>query len=81
MPRELILYKTPTCSTCSMVMRRFDDAGLDYRVVNLEDEPDTAHDLRQAGFTQVPVIRWLGKLHTVVDLSAIIASAKEARTA
>jgi glutaredoxin len=81
MPNELIIYTTSDCSSCRMAKGRFAREGLEYREINVEEDEAAATELKQAGYTQAPVIRWRGRFHTIVDLSAVIKSVKEARAA
>lgn len=74
---KLKIYKTPECSTCGMVLRRLDKAGLPYRVVNVDEDPEAARRLKDAGMLQAPVFGWKGRLRTIAEFPQIEKELRE----
>ncbi|QDP45054.1 NrdH-like glutaredoxin [Microbacterium phage Stromboli] len=72
------LYTTPTCGTCKVAERRLDDAGVEFKKVDLTEHPDALLDIKErlgVEKVQLPVIGFEGELHTIVALRDIIRTA------
>lgn len=56
MPKNITIYTTNTCTYCGMVKRYLEMKGIDYEVVNLEEQPDRqAEALQKSGALTVPI--------------------------
>ena len=56
MGKKVTIFTTNTCAYCAMVKRYLDGKGVQYSVVNLDDEPHRqAEVLAKSGSLTVPV--------------------------
>lgn len=77
--QKLVVYSTPTCSTCRAAKRKLDALGIPYTPVDLTEDAEALERIKLALGTstvQVPLFRWKSTYSTIVDLPAIIAEAK-----
>lgn len=58
---KITVYTTNTCAYCSMVKRYLDAKGKEYKVVNLDDDPEKRQELfERTGAMTVPIIEFDG---------------------
>lgn len=81
MTNKLKIYKTPTCSTCSMVFRRLDAAELPYSIVDVTEDEAAAQRLKDAGMLMAPVFGWKGQLRTIAEFPTILRELGEQEAA
>ena len=56
MVKDITVFTTNQCSYCSMVKRYLDHKGLNYKVVNLDENPDQREKVFElSGASTVPV--------------------------
>ncbi len=53
---KIIVYSTANCSQCRMTYKALDRAGIEYEVIDLSQDIDTADKLREQGFRQAPIV-------------------------
>lgn len=55
---ELLIYSTDWCPDCRNLKRFLDGEGVDYREINIDDDPDAAEELVDAtGKRGIPYMR------------------------
>lgn len=59
---NITVYSTPRCPQCKMTMRRMSEKGIEYRHINLANEPKIADFLRERGHAQAPVVEVTGQV-------------------
>ncbi|NMM93345.1 glutaredoxin-like protein NrdH [Bifidobacterium oedipodis] len=91
---SVTIYSTSHCPQCAATKRQFSKLGIDYRDINLEEQPQVLEQLRAEGFHQAPVVvtddqSWCGyrpdlikqlaaTLNSQHDLAARVAAAANA---
>ena len=64
MDNVITMYSTTWCGYCRRLARQMDEAGISYRVVDLDDDP--SHDARiiakTGGYRTVPTLEVQGEL-------------------
>ena len=64
MDNVITMYSTTWCGYCRRLARQMDEAGISYRVVDLDDDP--SHDARiiakTGGYRTVPTLEVEGEL-------------------
>lgn len=69
---RVIIYTLPNCVQCNMTKRQFDNAGVAYEVVDLQDSPETAASFKEShGFTQAPIVYTAGDVWSGFKLERI----------
>ncbi len=54
--KKITVYTTNTCAYCSMVKKWLDSKGVEYSVVNLDEQPEMQkHVFEKSGALTVPV--------------------------
>jgi glutaredoxin-like protein NrdH len=53
---NIIVYSTPNCSQCRMTYKALDRVGIEYEVIDLSQDTDTADKFREQGFRQAPIV-------------------------
>ena len=53
---KITVYSTPGCTQCRMTYKALDRAGIEYEVIDLSQDTDTADKLREQGFRQAPIV-------------------------
>ncbi|CAK8054762.1 glutaredoxin-like protein NrdH [Eupransor demetentiae] len=53
---EVKVYTKNNCVQCKMTKKFLDQAGIGYEEFNIEEEPQYAQELKDAGFRQAPVV-------------------------
>ncbi|WP_431225305.1 redoxin NrdH [Serratia sp. L9] len=53
---SIIIYTKPDCVQCNATYRALDKQGIDYRVVDLTQDPQALSHVKSLGYQQVPVI-------------------------
>lgn len=52
----ITIYKTPSCAYCVMVQKLCDNKGIDYKLVDLEENVEKRQELREkTGAMTVPI--------------------------
>lgn len=52
----ITVYSKPSCVQCTATYRALDNAGIEYRVVDLSETPDAITIVQDLGYSQVPVV-------------------------
>ncbi|TDE88167.1 NrdH-redoxin [Occultella glacieicola] len=52
----ITIYTRPNCQACRLTRGPLDREGITYSVVNLDEHPDVAEQLREAGHQALPVV-------------------------
>ena len=53
---EITVYTKPACVQCNATYKALDKAGLDYRVVDITEEPEARDYVMALGYLQAPVV-------------------------
>lgn len=53
---RIIIYTKNNCVQCNATKNAMDKQGLDYQLVNLDQEPAAIETLKSLGYRQVPVV-------------------------
>ena len=53
---RIIIYTKNNCVQCTATKNAMDKQGLDYQLINLDQEPGEAETLKSLGYRQVPVV-------------------------
>lgn len=54
---KVIVYSKPSCVQCTATYRALDSKGVDYQVVNLEEQPtEVIERFKARGLMQAPVV-------------------------
>lgn len=53
---EITVYTKPACVQCNATYKALDKAGLEYRVVDITEEPDARDYVMALGYLQAPVV-------------------------
>jgi len=53
---DVVVYTTPNCPQCMTTKRMMDKKGIEYRVVDLAENPDKLEEFKEQGFTQAPIV-------------------------
>lgn len=56
------IYTKYNCVQCKMSKTLMDSLGIDYEVINVEDEPKYVDRLKSSGFKQLPVVEYNAEL-------------------
>lgn len=56
MTRQITLYSLPDCSQCRMTKRWLDRAGVEYKIVYLDQSPEDAAAVAALGYQRAPVV-------------------------
>ncbi|MDQ4095896.1 MAG: glutaredoxin family protein [Actinomycetota bacterium] len=64
MSDHVIVYTTPTCGPCRRLKRTLDEAGVPFREVDINSDPEVARRIEAAtgGYRIVPTVRVSGRL-------------------
>jgi len=79
----LTIYSTPSCAACRLTKNVLERAGAPFQVVDLEEHPEKADELRAAGHQALPVVelageQWSGfQLHRLRDAIALFEGTGE----
>lgn len=79
---EITLYSRNHCQQCTATKRKFQKHGIPFREINTSTDEKAAQFLRDAGFTEAPVVictdgrEWTGFRPDIIE-----AIAKEAENA
>ncbi|WP_289043420.1 glutaredoxin-like protein NrdH [uncultured Aliiroseovarius sp.] len=52
----ITVYSKPACVQCTATTRALDKRGLDYRIVDLTEDPNAMQEVTNMGYRQVPVV-------------------------
>lgn len=52
----ITVYSKPSCVQCTATYRALDNAGIEYRVVDLSTTPDALTFVQELGYMQAPVV-------------------------
>ena len=53
---EITVYTKPACVQCSAVFRALDNAGIEYRKVDISTDPEAREYVMALGYLQAPVV-------------------------
>ena len=53
----ITVYSKSFCVQCTATYRALDKAGLDYEIVDLEQDEDALREVMELGYQQAPVVR------------------------
>jgi glutaredoxin-like protein NrdH len=53
---EITVYTKPACVQCNATYKALDKAGLEYRVVDITEEPEARDYVMALGYLQAPVV-------------------------
>lgn len=78
-PSELTIYTTPKCQGCKLTKDKLTEAGLEFVVVDLEENPQFIDEFHAQGLMQAPVIETSDGVRTAGfrpdRIKAIVAAA------
>lgn len=61
---EITIYTKRNCPACEATKKAIDRAGLDYKVIDVSNNPTLQQALRESGFRTMPVVEIFdGKNH------------------
>jgi glutaredoxin-like protein NrdH len=78
----ITVYTKPACVQCNATYKALDKQGLDYRVVDITEEPEARDYVMSLGYLQAPVVvagseHWSGfrpdRIKALAGLAAISA--------
>ncbi|AUN41488.1 glutaredoxin-like protein NrdH [Tsukamurella tyrosinosolvens] len=78
---EITVYTKPACVQCNATYKALDKAGLEYRVVDITEDPEARDYVMALGYLQAPVVvagdaHWSGfRPDRVKALAAVAATA------
>lgn len=60
----IIMYSTPWCGHCRRLKRQLEEAGIEYREVDLDEQPEHGAKIIEAtgGYRTVPTVEIEGRL-------------------
>lgn len=50
------IYTKNRCMPCKLTKRMFDESGIEYEEINMEENPDEREKVANAGFVSAPVV-------------------------
>lgn len=53
---QITVYSKPGCPGCSATKRALDKSGADYRVIDISEQPEAADQVRELGYSALPVV-------------------------
>jgi len=53
---RIIIYTKNNCVQCNATKNAMDKKGIDYQLINLDNEPAHVETLKSLGYRQVPVV-------------------------
>jgi len=53
---RVTVYTSPNCMPCQQTKKQFDKRGIVYDVINLEQHPDKAEEMKELGYMQTPIV-------------------------
>ncbi|ADG79567.1 Glutaredoxin-like protein NrdH OS=Tsukamurella paurometabola (strain ATCC 8368 / DSM / CCUG 35730 / CIP 100753 / JCM 10117 / KCTC 9821 / NBRC 16120 / NCIMB 702349 / NCTC 13040) OX=521096 GN=Tpau_2971 PE=4 SV=1 [Tsukamurella paurometabola] len=53
---EITVYTKPACVQCNATYKALDKAGLEYRLVDITEEPEARDYVMALGYLQAPVV-------------------------
>lgn len=53
---SITVYTKPGCVQCNATFRALDKAGVDYRSVDVSQDPESLEHIKQLGYMQAPVV-------------------------
>jgi glutaredoxin-like protein NrdH len=53
---RIIIYTKNNCVQCNATKNAMDKQGIEYQLINLDQEPDEIETLKSLGYRQVPVV-------------------------
>lgn len=53
---EITVYTKPACVQCNATYKALDKAGLEYRVVDISEDPEARDYVMALGYLQAPVV-------------------------
>lgn len=71
----VIVHSTPSCFQCKMTKRRLDEKGIEYREVDLSQDPVAMERVKSLGYSSAPVVfagddHWSGFIPEKIDALA-----------
>ena len=57
----LTIYSTRSCTACKMTKNVLDRAGAPFQLIDLDEHPEKAEELRAAGHQALPVVDMAGE--------------------
>lgn len=54
--RKVAVYTKSQCVQCDATKRKLTKAGVDFELVNLEENPDLISEFSAAGFVKAPIV-------------------------
>jgi glutaredoxin-like protein NrdH len=77
---DVVVYTTPNCPQCMTTKRMMDKNGIEYRVVDLTENPDKLEQFKSEGHTSAPIVTtdiktWSGfRFEKIESLAKYLAS-------
>ncbi len=77
---SITIYSKQACIQCTATYRAMDQRGIDYQVIDIEQDEEALNRLRDMGYRQVPVIvtsndHWSGfRPDKISTLTNVVAS-------
>lgn len=53
---RITIYTRNNCVQCHATKRAMESRGFDFELINLDQHPEAADDLREQGYRQLPVV-------------------------
>lgn len=61
-PAQVTVFGSETCANCKTTIKILDSKNIDYRYIDVTNNPDATDELRSLGFTQLPVVQTPGRI-------------------
>ncbi len=53
----MVVYSKPSCVQCNATYRHLDDRGIDYKIVDITQDPEAYEHVKSLGYLQAPVVQ------------------------
>ena len=60
----ITIYSKPNCMQCELSKQYLDDMGVKYEEIDVFEDKETLAMLRDAGYSEMPVVDINGEIHT-----------------
>ena len=60
----IIVYSKPNCMQCEFAKKYLKDKGVKFKEINVFEDDESLSTLRDAGYSQMPVVDINGEFHT-----------------
>ena len=60
----ITIYSKPNCMQCAFSKKYLNDKGVEFKEINVFEDDEALKMLRDAGYSQMPVVDINGEIHT-----------------